>query len=79
MKKASREDLDELHGKLAQALAKKIASGEATAADLAVARQFLKDNGVDNIPTSADHPMHDIAKNLPFPSPEEVEEEDRLH
>lgn len=40
-------NLEALHGALAKTLADKITSGEATAAGMAVARQFLKDHGVD--------------------------------
>ena len=82
MKKATRDALDEIHHLLAKHIAAKLLDGTATAADMAVARQFLKDNGVDNLPTKGDHPMNDIARHLPFPSPEEVEKEtssDRFH
>jgi hypothetical protein len=75
-KKASRELLEELHGEIAKALKTKIASGEATAADLAVARQFLKDNGVDNIAKTPNSPLSQLADALPFPSQEGVEAED---
>ena len=37
----------DIHEALGKELLDKINSGEATAAELAVARQFLKDNGVD--------------------------------
>jgi len=40
--------LEELHNETAQVLLDRIKSGEATAADLSVARQFLKDNGIDS-------------------------------
>lgn len=49
MSRASTAALDELHATLASTLAKRIASGEATAADLNVARAFLKDNGIEAV------------------------------
>jgi hypothetical protein len=79
-KMATREVLEELHSQIAQAIIQKIKSGEATAADLAVARQFLKDNGVDNIAKQPGTPLGNLAAVLPFPSPAEVaEEENRIH
>lgn len=47
MSKATTDALANLHGILAADLARRIENGEASAADLAVARQFLKDNGID--------------------------------
>ena len=70
--KAAQEQLENLHGALAQALADKIRSSDATAADLAVARQFLKDNGIDAIPTGS-NPIGDLAKIVPFQPQEETE------
>ncbi len=45
-KKASNTALEELHSAIAKELARKIEEGIATAADLAVAAKFVKDNGV---------------------------------
>jgi hypothetical protein len=73
-KKASEEALDALHGALAKTLAERIKSGEATAADMAVARQFLKDNGIDAIPKQS-KPLKDLAASLPFPGDEDPSEE----
>ncbi len=42
--------LEKLHLLLAKELTDKITSGEAKAGDLNVARQFLKDNGVECLP-----------------------------
>lgn len=69
--KAQKEALEALHGALAKALAHKIASGEATAADLAVARQFLKDNGIDSVATP-NNPLGQLKDQLPF-APEQEE------
>ncbi|UYO52490.1 hypothetical protein [Rhodopseudomonas palustris] len=65
MSKATTAAMEALHGALALALANKIASGEATAADLAVARQFLKDNGIDAVPTDSNG-LGKLAAQLPF-------------
>ncbi|WP_019406179.1 hypothetical protein [Stutzerimonas stutzeri] len=47
--------LDLLHSELARSLLKRVQSGEASASDLNVARQFLKDNNIDS---SAKHDPH---------------------
>ncbi len=70
-KKASTEALESLHGALAKTLANKIKSGEATAADMAVARQFLRDNGIDSIPRKGS-PLGDLAASLPFPGDDDA-------
>ena len=44
--------LDTLHTELAQTLLDKVRSGEAKASELNVARQFLKDNGIEGLPGS---------------------------
>lgn len=48
MSKATEDILAALHGELAKAMAAKLASGEASASDLNVIRQFLKDNGINS-------------------------------
>lgn len=70
MSKASTDSLNELHGAIAEALKRRIASGEATAADLNVARQFLKDNGIEALP-GTNKAVQDLAAVLPFPEPGE--------
>lgn len=72
--KASAELMEMLHGILASALADKIKDGTATAADLSVARQFLKDNGIDGIPTES-NPLGQLAAKLPFQSEDDDDEE----
>lgn len=62
--------LEELHTGVATMLLDKIQTGEATAADLSVARQFLKDNGIDSV-AFADSPIANLAAILPFENPEE--------
>lgn len=46
MTAASEDVLKSLHNALAQDLLRRLQSGEATAADLNVVRQFLKDNNI---------------------------------
>jgi len=52
-------------------LLERIKSGEATAADLNVARQLLKDNGINAIPTR-DNGIGRLAQELPFQSSAEI-------
>lgn len=68
---APKSELEKLHAALAKKLAEKIADGSATAADMAVARQFLKDNGIDAIPR-AGSPLATLRDQLPFPSPDAI-------
>lgn len=60
-----KEKFDELHGLLAQELINRIKTGEAKPADLSVARQFLKDNGIDAIATP-DSALQQLVDSLPF-------------
>ena len=65
------KDLENLHSELTQKLLDKIRSPEVTASELNVARQFLKDNGVESIPI--DHsPLKALVDEMPFSDPEEV-------
>tara|TARA_R100001591_G_scaffold38376_2_gene49736 strand:- start:161 stop:379 length:219 start_codon:yes stop_codon:yes gene_type:complete len=57
--------LDTLHTELAETLLEKIRSGEAKASDLSVARQFLKDNGIEGVPMN-NTPLKDLVDELPF-------------
>tara|TARA_Y100000593_G_scaffold71454_1_gene131182 strand:+ start:804 stop:1016 length:213 start_codon:yes stop_codon:yes gene_type:complete len=56
---------EELHKNLALELLERIKSGEARPADLSVARQFLKDNGIDAF-ASNDSPLQQLVDSLPF-------------
>jgi len=56
---------------LAEDLVQRIRHGEATSADLSVARQFLKDNGIDASLQQSD-PLLNLAKSLPFDNLEDV-------
>ena len=53
-----------LHHELAKELLDKVRCGEAKAGDLNVARQFLKDNGIECIPVE-NNPMTELMNNLP--------------
>lgn len=64
MSKATEDLLASLHGALAEAMKDKLASGEATASDLNVIRQFLKDNGI-NVDGEKDPAIQSIADDLP--------------
>tara|TARA_R100000773_G_scaffold1526_1_gene2245 strand:+ start:461 stop:742 length:282 start_codon:yes stop_codon:yes gene_type:complete len=56
--------LEGLHGALTDKLLEIVTSGDAKAGDLNVARQFLKDNGIECIPTPTNG-MEDLMSNLP--------------
>jgi len=56
---------EKLHLTLAEDLLTRITSGQATAAELNVARQFLKDNGVDSL-SFTESPLIKLAEVLPF-------------
>lgn len=58
--------LETLHEAIGAQLLHKIQEGEATAADLNVARQFLKDNGIDAVGERDDDPLNKIAASLPY-------------
>ena len=62
--------LKELHGVLAEELLKRVKDPEAKASDLNVARQFLKDNGIEAIPVD-NSPLKSLVDELPFDTEEE--------
>jgi hypothetical protein len=63
-----------LHTAVATTLLEKIKNGEAKSADLGVAVRFLKDNGIEAVPTN-DNPIQLLLNNLPFDEDEELEEQ----
>ena len=65
-----KETLEALHKALAEQLLARVKSGEATAADLGVARQFLKDNNIEAL-IEPGNPLHDLARAVPFKAPDE--------
>tara|TARA_B100001093_G_scaffold92888_1_gene85039 strand:- start:173 stop:397 length:225 start_codon:yes stop_codon:yes gene_type:complete len=58
------EKLEGLHSVLTDVLIDKVKSPDAKAGDLNVARQFLKDNGIECVPTPTNG-MEDLMNNLP--------------
>ena len=68
----SEKTLKQLHNELALKLLNKVRDPEAKASDLNVARQFLKDNGIDSLPVD-NSPLHKLMKELPFEIPKKPE------
>ncbi len=62
--KATEELLASLHGALADAMQDKLTSGDASASDLNVIRQFLKDNGI-NSDAGANPKLRTLSDDLP--------------
>lgn len=74
MARAKAEVLEDIHVSLAESLLKRIKDGSATAADLSVARQFLKDNGIEG--NAANHaPLRELGATLPFQAEERAANE----
>lgn len=69
MTKAS-ETLNLLHEAVANELLARIRSGEAKPADLSVAVKFLKDNGIEAIPTDGSM-LRQLLEDLPFDDEED--------
>ncbi len=61
----SDSNLRELHGILAKKLLEKVKDPECKSSDLNVARQFLRDNGIDAVPVD-NSPLEKLMKELPF-------------
>ena len=66
------DTLKELHTRLAERLLDRIKEPNVKASDLNVARQFLRDNGIDCVPTEGS-PLKLLADELPFRIPEAKE------
>lgn len=64
MSRATEDLLASLHGALAEEMQRKLASGEVTASDLNVIRQFLKDNGI-NSDGETDPKLKSLSDELP--------------
>ena len=65
------EIMSQLHEELATQLLGQVMAGETTASILNVARQFLKDNGVDGVPTQG-NPLDNLIHALPDFSEDEL-------
>ena len=63
--------LDELHTELAQTHLDIVRSGEAKSSHLNVARQFLKDNGIEGLPID-NSPFKELVDELPFERAEDI-------
>ena len=68
----SEKTLKQLHNELALKLLNKVRDPDATASEMNVARQFLKDNGIDSLPVD-NSPLHNLMKELPFEIPKKSE------
>lgn len=66
---ANQKTLERLLDLLSEDLVKRIDQGTATAADLNVARQLLKDNNISAIPTKSNG-LGKLAESLPFNDPD---------
>ena len=62
---ASNKLLEGLHNAVAEDLLYKIQSGDATAAELSAAIKFLKDNGIEALPSEG-APLGNLVDALPF-------------
>jgi len=60
-----KELMETLHSQIGEELLRRIQSGEATSADLSVARQFLRDNGIDATAAQSE-PLARLTDTLPF-------------
>ena len=60
----SKEKLEQLHEVLTQELLARIQAGEAAPALLNVARQFLRDNGIESLALPGS-PLNDLLSQLP--------------
>lgn len=62
---ASKKNLETLHNMVVEDLLNRIRSGTATSSDLNVARQLLKDNGIDCAALDGT-PIQKLALTMPF-------------
>ena len=68
----SDKKLKELHAVLAEKLLKLVKDPDATASELNVARQFLRDNNIDCVPVEGSS-LQRLAEELPFEIPQKPE------
>ena len=71
MSKAPQEALENLHSQVARELSDRIATGEASSADISNAIKFLKDNGIEGL-AMQDSPLGHLVNVLPFPNKEKL-------
>ena len=68
----SNKKLKELHAVLAEKLLAKVKDPDAKSSDLNVARQFLRDSGIDAVPTEGNS-LQKLVDELPFEIPTKPE------
>lgn len=73
-----KELLESLHAELAKVLLERVRDPDSKSADLNVARQFLKDNNIDALPTEGS-PLSDLVRNLPNFSDEDADTSEMRH
>ena len=61
----SNKKLKELNEVLAEKILEKVKSSDATASELNIARQFLRDNNIDCVPVDGS-PLQDLIDEMPF-------------
>ena len=66
------KDLELLHSELTNKLLEKVRDEDCKSSDLNVARQFLKDNGIEALPVD-NSPLKSLVDELPFNSDDEEE------
>ena len=69
--KAPQAPLENLHSQVARELSDRIATGEASSADMSNAIKFLKDNGIEGL-AMQDSPLGHLVNVLPFPNKEKL-------
>ena len=68
----TKDMMDQLHRLLAETLTARVKDPEAKTGDLNVARQFLKDNGIDALPVE-NSPLSELVATLPDFSDEDTD------
>jgi len=68
-----KELMDTLHDAVTKELLMRVQGGEATASELSVAVKFLKDNGASLDVITAESPMANLLKDLPFDVGEQLQ------
>jgi hypothetical protein len=75
MSREAERQLNELHEVLAKTLLNAVKTEGVNAAVLNVARQFLKDNGIDGIPKDTND-LGELAKRVPFNGADDLDDHD---
>ena len=67
--------LEDLHTALTDVLLQKVTGDDVKASDLNVARQFLKDNGIEGLPVDNSN-LRQLVDELPYSLDEEMDREE---